>query len=68
VTSAFDEQALPIQDPWHVDPGAAAITQLRRGGIERIAGSHICTSCDPRYFSHRRDGVTGRQGGFIAVL
>lgn len=68
VTSAFEEQALPIADPWHVEPAAAVAAQLRRAGIERIAASQICTSCDTRFFSHRRDRVTGRQGGFIALL
>ena len=68
VTSAFEEQALPIADPWHVDPAAAACAQLRRAGIDRIAASSLCTSCDTRFFSHRRDRLTGRQGGFIALL
>lgn len=68
VTSAFEELSLPIADPWHVDPAAAASTQLRRAGIERIAATHLCTSCDSRFFSHRRDRLTGRQGGFIALL
>ncbi len=67
VTSAFTEQALPIADAWHVDPSHAAVMQLRRAGVDRIAASPICTSCDPRYFSYRRDRETGRQGGFIAL-
>lgn len=68
VTSAFESQGLPITDPWHVDPARAVIAQLRRAGVERVAASGLCTSCDPRFFSHRRDKVTGRQGGFIALL
>ena len=68
VISAFEEQALPIADPWHVDPAVAAATQLRRAGIDRVAASSLCTSCDTRFFSHRRDRLTGRQGGFIALL
>jgi copper oxidase (laccase) domain-containing protein len=27
----------------------------------------VCTSCSPDYFSYRRDGVTGRQGAFLAL-
>jgi YfiH family protein len=68
VTSAFEAQALPVTDPWHVEPAAAVCAQLRRAGLDRIAASNICTSCDPRFFSYRRDRVTGRQGGFIALL
>ena len=68
VTSAFEELALPVADPWHVDPSAAVCAQLQRAGIDRIAASSLCTSCDGRFFSHRRDRVTGRQGGFIALL
>jgi copper oxidase (laccase) domain-containing protein len=34
--------------------------------VERL---DVCTACDDRFFSHRRDGpVTGRQGviGYVA--
>ena len=68
VVSAFQEKALPVEDSWHVDPGFAAHVVLRRIGVERIAASNICTSSDPRYFSYRRDGVTGRQAGFAAFI
>lgn len=37
---------------------------LRRAGVERIASEDICTRCEPElFFSHRRDGGPGRQGG-----
>lgn len=36
----------------------------REQNIHVVAG---CTSCDERYFSFRRDGVTGRQGAFILM-
>lgn len=40
--------------------------RLRRLGIERIFGGTECTFSRPdRYFSHRRDGQTGRQASLI---
>jgi copper oxidase (laccase) domain-containing protein len=36
---------------------------LRDAGVSRIETSGVCTACEPqRYFSHRRDRETGRQG------
>ncbi len=37
---------------------------LRRENIHRVGG---CTCCDERYFSFRREGVTGRQGAFLCM-
>ncbi|HJV04027.1 MAG TPA: laccase domain-containing protein, partial [Actinomycetota bacterium] len=35
---------------------------LRAGGVGRVERAGVCTACEPaRFFSHRRDGVTGRQ-------
>lgn len=43
---------------------AVATTQLRAAGVEAVHDSGLCTMCDARFFSHRREhGVTGRQGG-----
>ena len=40
--------------------------RLERLGIERIYGGDACTYASPgRYFSHRRDGRTGRQATLI---
>jgi YfiH family protein len=40
--------------------------RLSRLGIRRIHGGGECTyTRGDRYFSHRRDGITGRQGTFI---
>ena len=68
VTEAFVRAGLPIADERHVDPSRAAHAALTRAGVTNIARSDECTSCLPNYFSHRRDGETGRQGGFIAML
>jgi polyphenol oxidase len=67
VIEAFEERGLPIAGTDRVDPGAAAVAALRGAGVEEIAASDGCTSCDPRYFSYRRDGVTGRQGAFVTL-
>jgi YfiH family protein len=67
VIDAFERRKLPVANGTHVDPGRAAAVALRRAGVEAIAVSDACTSCDRRYFSHRRDGVTGRQGAFATL-
>lgn len=36
---------------------------LHDGGVARISRTDLCTACEEdRFFSHRRDGSTGRQG------
>jgi YfiH family protein len=65
VLDAFSSAGLPAGDG-RVDPGAAAATILSRAGVGDFVSAAECTSCDERFFSHRRDGITGRQGGFIA--
>ena len=48
------------------DLPALARRRLEHLGVERIYGGGMCTFGDPgRYFSHRRDGRTGRQGTLI---
>lgn len=41
----------------------ATVTRILRGlGVRRIDREEVCTACEPdRFFSYRRDGVTGRQ-------
>jgi hypothetical protein len=35
---------------------------LRGGGVPMVDRAEECTACEPaRFFSHRRDGTTGRQ-------
>ncbi|MFN2587421.1 MAG: polyphenol oxidase family protein [Actinomycetota bacterium] len=68
VVGAFRAAGLPVADGSHVDPGRAACVALRRAGVEHVALSDVCTSCDPRFFSYRRDGVTGRHGAFVSLL
>jgi YfiH family protein len=48
------------------DLGLLARRQLKNLGVERVYGGGECTYAHPeRYFSHRRDGVTGRQATLI---
>lgn len=77
VVDAFRRAGLPVADANHVDPGAAASHALRAAGVDAIAVWDECTSCttadipgEPpwRFFSYRRDGVTGRQCGIVAVI
>jgi polyphenol oxidase len=68
VLAAFRERGLPIAGPDRVDIGEAATVALGRAGVRDVVASDICTSCGTNFFSHRRDGITGRQGGFIARL
>jgi YfiH family protein len=68
VIEGFADAGLPVESPNRVDPARAAEAVLRRAGVEQVAVASECTSCDPRYFSYRRDGITGRQAGLVALL
>ncbi len=51
---------------WLLDLYAAARLRLRRAGVTAVSGGDYCTLAEPdRFFSHRRDGVTGRQATLI---
>jgi YfiH family protein len=67
VVEAFTAAGLPVADPTHVDIPDATAAALRLAGVEAVAVSAVCTGCDPRWFSHRRDGTTGRNGAFAAL-
>lgn len=59
----FDARSPGVVRGRAVDLVAAATSDLRRVGMpaDAISASGICTSCDARFFSHRRDqGATGR--------
>ncbi|MDQ4126032.1 MAG: polyphenol oxidase family protein, partial [Actinomycetota bacterium] len=68
VVSAFEAAGLPVHDGSHVDPGDAAGAALRAAGVDQVVVSDVCTCCDDRFFSYRRDGVTGRHGAFVSLL
>lgn len=51
---------------WYLDLYAAARLRLARAGVTSIHGGDFCTHGEAdRFFSHRRDGVTGRQATLI---
>jgi YfiH family protein len=51
-----------------LDLSEVARRLLRRAGVERIESEDICTRCEPElFFSHRRDGGPGRQGGLVWI-
>jgi hypothetical protein len=68
VVAAFEDAGLPVAASDRVDPRRAAEHALQRAGVSEIETVDVCTSCDARYFSYRRDGVTGRQGTFAAIV
>lgn len=55
---------------WRVDLKTANAILLQRAGVDnsRIALSERCTSCNSdEFFSYRRDGETGRMGGWLTL-
>ena len=51
---------------WLADLYGLARQRLAGAGIERVSGGGLCTFSDPtRFFSYRRDGVTGRMASLI---
>lgn len=68
VVDAFRAAGLPVAAADRVDPGRAALVALHREGADDVDVVDACTSCDPGYFSYRRDGVTGRQGAFAGLV
>jgi hypothetical protein len=51
---------------WLLDLYAAARRRLHRAGVMTVTGGDHCTWVErDRFFSHRRDGVTGRQATLI---
>jgi YfiH family protein len=68
---AADSEAATAFQPlregkWLADLYALARRRLARAGVSAVYGGGFCTAGDPaRFFSHRRDRVTGRQAAFI---
>lgn len=62
----FPAAFTPREDRWLLDLYAAARLQLAAAGLREVHGGGLCTYSDPaRFFSHRRDGVSGRQASLI---
>jgi YfiH family protein len=68
---AFDPAAADAFRPlkagkWLADLFTLARQRLARAGVAVVHGGGLCTVSDPtRFFSHRRDRVTGRMGAFL---
>jgi YfiH family protein len=70
--SKFDEQAgqafvaQGTPDKWLADMNILVTQRLNKAGVEQVYYSDLCTfSDDKRFYSYRRDGMTGRQASFI---
>jgi YfiH family protein len=50
-----------------IDLPAGAVAQLEDVGVGTVRRTDICTMEDDRYFSYRRDGVTGRFAGVVML-
>jgi polyphenol oxidase len=48
-----------------LDLRAGLADLLTRAGVREVVHDPRCTAEDPHLFSHRRDGVTGRQAGLV---
>jgi YfiH family protein len=51
---------------WLADLPALARLRLAAAGVDRVVASDLCTASDPtRFYSYRRDGITGRMAALI---
>jgi YfiH family protein len=73
VVTAFNQGTVDVSaaftarnDRWLLDMNLAARTILSRLGLTQVFGGSMCTYQDSeRFFSHRRDGTTGRMAHVI---
>ncbi|MBN8869390.1 MAG: laccase domain-containing protein [Solirubrobacterales bacterium] len=64
VEAAFAGLGPGLMNGRNLDLPEVARRLLARAGVEQVDSADICTYCDRRFFSHRRDrGKTGRQAG-----
>lgn len=53
---------------WQADLAALARRRLGAAGVTAVYGGELCTLADPsRFYSHRRDGRTGRMASLIWI-
>lgn len=66
--SAAARAFMPGGNPgkWFADLFLLARLRLAAAGVGQVFGGNVCTYADPlRYFSYRRDGVTGRLASLV---
>lgn len=69
VEAAFSGLGSGLMNGRNLDLPEAARRLLEAEGVESVESAGICSFCDPRFFSHRRDrGRTGRQAGITWLL
>ncbi|KJY83733.1 polyphenol oxidase [Vibrio galatheae] len=60
--------AKATEGKWLADMNMLVTQRLNRVGVSQIYYSNLCTYDDPqRFYSYRRDGITGRQATFIWI-
>jgi YfiH family protein len=58
--------ACPVAGKWLADLFLLARRRLAAAGVDRISGGGVCTVSAPqRFYSYRRDGVTGRFASMV---
>ena len=56
------------QGHWLLNMYAIARLRLQRIGVTQIFGGGLCTFTDPaRFYSYRRDNITGRMASLIWI-
>ncbi len=69
----FDTNAVKAFTPlssgkWLADMSLLATQRLNKAGVELVYNANLCTySESTRFYSYRRDGITGRQCSFIWI-
>ena len=62
----FEQGFAPRGDRWLLDLYTVARMKLADAGVTAVFGGNFCTYSDPeRFFSFRRDGVTGRMATLV---
>lgn len=68
VLDAFDDLGDEIAVNRMLDLPQVARRLLEQAGVEEIESADLCTRCEGElFFSHRRDGGPGRQGGLAWI-
>jgi YfiH family protein len=65
VLEAFAPLGAGVADRRRLDLPAVARRLLRQAGVTEVESAGLCTRCDERFFSHRRDGDPRRQAGLL---